>query len=234
MVKISVITVCYNAASTLEATILSVLNQTYPNIEYIIIDGGSTDGSVDIIKKYADRLAYWVSEQDKGIYDAMNKGIKIASGDFLYFLGADDILIVDFMDAVNKISNKNSIYYGSIKLKNAELEYYCEFNKLCLVRNNVSHQAILYPRYVFSKFMYNLNYKLYADWLLNMQCLSLGISTHRIGYCMALYNDSGISGQNHDIRFLDDQEMLIKKYLGLFCFLYFKLIKTIRNIRNIF
>lgn len=88
--KISVVTVCYNAVETLEETMLSVLHQTYPDIEYIIIDGGSTDGTVDIIKKYADRLAYWVSEPDKGIYDAMNKGIDIATGDYINFMNAGD------------------------------------------------------------------------------------------------------------------------------------------------
>lgn len=90
MKKISVITVCYNAVSSLEKTILSVLNQTYSNIEYIIIDGGSTDGSVDIIKKYIDRLAYWVSEPDNGVYDAMNKGVCAASGDWVNFMNAGD------------------------------------------------------------------------------------------------------------------------------------------------
>ena len=87
---ISVVTVCRNAADTIEATMLSVLNQTYPRVEYIVIDGGSTDGTADIINKYADRLAYWVSEPDRGIYDAMNKGIAVASGDYVNFMNAGD------------------------------------------------------------------------------------------------------------------------------------------------
>ena len=91
--KISIITVSYNAVATIEQTILSVINQTYENIEYIIIDGGSTDGTIDIIKKYKDKISYWVSEQDNGIYDAMNKGIDVATGDYIQFLNADDCLV---------------------------------------------------------------------------------------------------------------------------------------------
>ncbi len=88
--KISVVTVCYNSAATLEQTMLSVLGQSYPDIEYIVIDGGSTDGTVDIIKKYADRLVHWVSEPDKGIYDAMNKGIAAATGSYINFMNSGD------------------------------------------------------------------------------------------------------------------------------------------------
>ncbi len=87
---ISVITVCFNCASTIENTILSVLGQTYSNIEYIIIDGGSVDGTLDIIKKYDHAIDYWISGHDRGIYDAMNKGIALANGEWVALLNADD------------------------------------------------------------------------------------------------------------------------------------------------
>lgn len=87
---VSIITVVYNGEQYLEDTILSVIGQTYENIEYIIIDGGSTDSTIDIIKKYEDKIDYWISEKDKGIYDAMNKGITVATGEWINFMNAGD------------------------------------------------------------------------------------------------------------------------------------------------
>jgi glycosyltransferase involved in cell wall biosynthesis len=88
--KLSIITVCYNSAATIERAMASVLSQNYPDVEYIVIDGGSSDGTVDIIKKYRDRIAHFVSEKDAGIYDAMNKGIALATGDIVGILNSDD------------------------------------------------------------------------------------------------------------------------------------------------
>lgn len=118
--KISVVTVCYNAADEIETTIKSVINQSYPNIEYLIIDGGSTDGTVDIIKKFSDKIAFWVSEKDKGIYDAMNKGIKIASGDFINFMNAGDYFYSDTTveEAVKRFPNHTDVIFGDSVVKN--------------------------------------------------------------------------------------------------------------------
>lgn len=95
--KISVVTVSYNAATLIDKTIKSVVSQSYPEMEYIVIDGNSTDGTKDIIRRYADRISYWISEPDKGIYDAMNKGIQAATGDYVIFMNAGDRFASDFV-----------------------------------------------------------------------------------------------------------------------------------------
>ena len=91
--KISIVTVCYNSIDTIERTIQSVLAQDYDNIEYIVIDGGSTDGTVEVIKKYADCISHWISEPDNGIYDAMNKGIALATGEWIHFRNSGDFFL---------------------------------------------------------------------------------------------------------------------------------------------
>lgn len=98
--KITIITVCYNSKNTIEKTILSVINQDYKDIEYIIVDGGSIDGTVDIIKRYENYICKWISEPDRGIYDAMNKGIKMSSGDVIAFLNSDDWYMEDTLNYV--------------------------------------------------------------------------------------------------------------------------------------
>jgi glycosyltransferase involved in cell wall biosynthesis len=121
-IKISIITVCRNSALFLEETIKSVISQTYPDIEYIIIDGKSTDATIEIIKKYSSYLSNWISEKDNSMYDAINKGLKIATGDYILILNSDDKLADELV--IQKVvtqmeKQKFDYYYGNIiKLKN--------------------------------------------------------------------------------------------------------------------
>ena len=108
---ISIITVVFNGIEHLEETILSVANQTYCNIEYIVIDGGSDDGTLEIIKKYLHIIDLWVSENDNGIYDAMNKGAKLATGSHLGFLNASDMYFTDAIQHVVNAISKNDFDY---------------------------------------------------------------------------------------------------------------------------
>lgn len=105
---ITVITVTFNAAKTLEQTILSVINQGYPNVEFIIVDGGSKDETLDILRKFEHAIDYWVSEPDKGIFDAWNKGVSLSSGDWIAFLGADDVYLYGALDAYATVIAKNT------------------------------------------------------------------------------------------------------------------------------
>ena len=161
---ISVVTVSYNAVLTIEQTILSVINQTYPNVEYIIIDGGSTDGTVDIIKKYADKIAYWVSEPDKGIYDAMNKGGLKATGDFIQFLNAGDwfenehVIEKIFKDWYKRVD----VIYGDMIIRRSDGVYYAKAQDLSHFENDfpLFHPSTFIARSVFvSHLMYHIGFQ---------------------------------------------------------------------------
>ena len=127
--KISIVTACLNSESTIEKTIKSVLGQSYDNIEYIIIDGGSTDGTLDIINKYKDKLSYIVSEKDNGIYDAFNKGLKIFKGELIGFVNSDDYLLPDAMNILCKYYNE----YYLIQFQDKILFHYNLFYSTCYI-----------------------------------------------------------------------------------------------------
>ena len=115
--KLSIITVVKNSESNIEKTIRSVIEQKYKNLEYIIIDGKSTDGTLELIKKYKDKVSLIISEKDEGIWDAMNKGIKLAKGDIIGFLNSDDIYYPGALNTVNDYFERNNIdfLFGSVK-----------------------------------------------------------------------------------------------------------------------
>ena len=164
---ISVVTVCYNAADTIEKTMLSVLNQTYHDIEYIIIDGGSTDGTVEIIRKYADRIAYWVSEPDKGIYDAMNKGIKVATGEWINFMNAGDEFVdanvLDKLFFAKTVANVDVIY-GNTLMKYTEGISFTKVKEIDYIQKGMPfcHQSSFVRNGAIERF--DTNYQIAADY----------------------------------------------------------------------
>lgn len=164
--KITVVTVCFNAAKELEETMLSVLGQDYPDVEYIVIDGGSTDGTVDIIRKYADRLAYWVSEPDKGIYDAMNKGIAAATGDYINFMNAGDRFADSSVisNLAKNISGTPGIVYGDYYYARPYGLELCKPLPVAKMWQRIitCHQAMFFANKG-SEIYYNLKYKLAGD-----------------------------------------------------------------------
>lgn len=165
--KISIITVCYNAALYIEETILSVINQTYKDLEYIIIDGGSNDGTVDIIKKYSSQITYWVSESDKGIYDAMNKGIHKATGDWINFMNAGDCFTnYDIISNIFKspIPNNIKFIYGDINFIKEEQCTHIHAVAPKYIKNRMpcSHQALFIRN--MENIDFNLKYRIASDY----------------------------------------------------------------------
>lgn len=162
---ISVVTVSYNAINTIENTILSVLNQTYSNIEYIIIDGNSIDGTQGIIEKYAESLSYWISEPDFGIFDAMNKGLSIATGEWIVFMNSGDLFYNDevLSDVFMRNYNDVDLIYGDVELfsVNRDFIYKQSCNKYNINLNSVCHQTVFIRRS--RHIAFDLRYRLAAD-----------------------------------------------------------------------
>lgn len=147
--KISIITVCYNAKDDIEKTVLSVIKQTYKDYEYIVIDGGSTDGTLDIINKYKDKISYSISEPDRGVYDAMNKALKEASGEWVNFMNAGDVFADDrVLEYIfeKEYGNDINFIYSDVYQRAYNGEYF--LRKMCISEEqcNVIHQGVIYKK----------------------------------------------------------------------------------------
>lgn len=213
--KLSIITINYNNRSGLRKTIESIVNQTLQEFEYIIIDGGSTDGSVEVIKEYADRIDYWVSEPDKGIYDAMNKGIDQAKGDYCLFMNSGDCLhdgsvLEDIMQELDG----TSVIIGSVKLSDGRvftsphevaIEYF--YNKKSTDQlKRMNHQSSFIKTELLRKYHYDEKYKIVSDWKLLIQLLIYdNLSYKSINRTISLYDLIGISSIDAE---LDNKERL--------------------------
>lgn len=175
--KFSIITATYNCEKTLEKSIQCIINQSYKNFEYIIIDGASKDKTVDIIKQYQHQITYWISEKDKGIYDAWNKGVQVATGDWIIFLGADDYYHQDALQnyfnfiVENKIDNKECLYLSSkVNLidetgKSFRLYGWPWQWHVFKSFNIIAHPGSLQSTHLFKQFgLYDTNLKIVADY----------------------------------------------------------------------
>lgn len=199
--KISIITVSYNAVLSIESTILSVLNQSYSNIEYIIIDGGSTDGTVDIIKKYDSKISYWVSEVDNGIYDAMNKGILQASGEWINFMNSGDSFfeknVVEnvFFDEINDLY---AVVYGNTEFIYADrVQIVKQINDEVHKYMPACHQSIFCRTIEMKKRLFDANLKIAADFKFFYLLYLSGAQYMYKDIVVSCYNASdGISSKN--------------------------------------
>jgi glycosyltransferase involved in cell wall biosynthesis len=214
----SIIVPTYNSERTLITTINSVLNQSFSNFELLIIDGNSTDSTLQIVKAFAEKdpRVKWLSEKDKGIYDAMNKGIIRSKGKWLYFLGSDDSfysgsVLQEIKCFIEKRPDLNLVY-GKV---------YMEFftgslkSDLDLLYYSICHQAIFYKREIFNLVgFFSLKYKVSADWYHNLMWYScFNVRFSYIDCCVANYARDGFSSKNKDISFLNDLNINIIKYL---------------------
>jgi glycosyltransferase involved in cell wall biosynthesis len=203
---ISVIIVVYNAKETIKSTIDSILAQIYKNIEIVIIDGGSNDGTIDIVNSYSTKINYFITEKDNGVYDAMNKGISASKGEWIFFLGADDTLFNENVLTSIFIYNPYSeidFLYGDVVLTSNQKVYGGERTYMSLVEKNICHQSIFYKRTVFDKIgNYNLNYKILGDFDFNIRVFeSSELKRQYINQTIALYNNKGLSSYTLDKEF---------------------------------
>jgi putative colanic acid biosynthesis glycosyltransferase len=215
---ITIITVVFNGAATLERTLQSVLNQTYGNIEYVVIDGGSSDGTIDLIRKYAESIDYWVSEADGGIYDAMNKGVAASSGDYILFLNADDffysssIVSTIARTILNDIPHK-ALYYGDVVYGNGKC-FFSRMSSAILVINTIHHQGAFYRREVFSNFKYDSSLTVAADYELNLKIYLNKCSTRKIPGVIAVCETLGISQTAPDLKVNYENHIVRKRYIS--------------------
>ncbi len=216
-IKISMITVTYNSEKTLERTIQSVINQSYDNVEYIIVDGGSTDGTIDIIKKYESSIAKWVSEKDDGISDAFNKGIRMATGDIIGIINSDDGLEPDaLLHIVENYDPNVDVYRGNVVLWNEatnmktveepSLEItFSGFFKVC-------HQGTFVTKEAYEKYgVYDTNCTYMMDYDLLLRYGHAGAVFKKIDASLAFYTLAGLTTTAYNEKRQQELEYVLRK-----------------------
>ena len=202
---ITIITVVYNGEKFFEKTIQSIINQSYKNIEYIIVDGGSTDHSIEIIKKYENKIDYWVSENDEGIYDAMNKGIILSKGDYIGFVNSDDYLYNETLEKFINAAKKKTIDYtvgpvdiisksGNFKEKTIVLPGFLT-NQRFKFKMATSHLSFYVSREIINKIgLFDNNFKLRADYDMTIRVMLLSNKYFAFINSVGCFREGGVSG----------------------------------------
>ncbi len=243
-IKFTVITVTYNAENTIEGTINSVINQTYKNLEYIIIDGKSNDNSTTIIQKYSNKIKYWESIPDNGIYDAMNKGILKSEGDFICFMNAGDVFAnKDVLTNISKIENiKNlKLLYGDTIVKERSKVYCAKDIKKIKFGTIACHQSMVFNNDLFSIKLFNSNLRFAADYdFFYYTLINYPIKVLYLNYPISIVTTDGFSAINSIDTYKEFRQVAQKYNKSIIIKYYFiikiferKIVSIIKNILHI-
>ena len=213
-IKVTIVTVTYNAEELLEATINSIINQTYENIEYIIIDAASTDDTIEIIKQYEDKIDYWVSEADEGIYFAMNKAIEKATGKWLNFMNAGDTFVdhTTIQKVIDSLKKDTELIYG---------DHICDGVIGSVKDRNITrsmpscHQSLFVKTDLMKQYPYNTFYSISADYEFLLKMYQLGKKFQYIEEPIANYLRNGFSDQNQDRWYLESLTLMMNNHIDL-------------------
>lgn len=218
---LSIITINYNNAKGLEKTIQSVISQTYHDFEYLVVDGDSTDGSKIMADRYGANIDYYISEKDTGIFNAMNKGIKVSKGKYLLFLNSGDVFIDPnaLRIFIEHQDFQGDIIYGDYKFETGEKIYPDNLTPLFFVRTSLPHQSTFFKREVFDKMgLYDERYKIVADRAFYIKCfLSNQFVFKHINYPLTVFDLSGVSNDpSHKEKQSLENESMFQEYYGVY------------------
>jgi hypothetical protein len=204
--KVTIITVVKNGEATLQELIDSVEKHKTFEVEFLIFDGQSTDGSLHIVERNSHVVDQYVTLQDSGIYDAMNKAVQLARGEFFLFLGADDLLCEGFMQMLPLLKDAKTIYYGGAYMGDKRVSK--PYSAYQLTKEHICHQTIFYPQAVFEKYSYDTNYKVFADYQLNLKCFTdPEFKQHYEDLMIAQFKPGGFSDFTQDLNYTRDKEL---------------------------
>lgn len=180
----------------------------------MVVDGGSTDGTVDVLRQINDLKIVIDSRPDSGVYDAFNRAVFLSSGDFILFLGADDILIVDIQQIAKRLVDSNIVYYGDVYMPMRHVLFGGEFSLLRLAKENICQQAIFYPKIIFSRYLFDLKFPLWADYDLNIKCMcDPCLSFCYVPVLVSVFNDfEGLTAFKVDNVFLNNRLEIVKSH----------------------